>query len=254
MKEIVHLFSGGTDSTYAAVQLAKIYDRIHLITYERFGLLDVKNSGKNVVKLSKLFGSKKFIHTIINFDSEFRALSYGNYFPDILKHGFYTLLTCAVCKLAMHWRTILYCFDHGIKYVSDGAAREMMWSDPSQHEKVIKEMRALYQAYGIQYFSPVYEALIEQRDRTLYELGIVNQPIVKWTAESEKMQPRCPQEMLNILLLEYCWDNYTAYMNFSELTPEHIKYETTMLGWHAEKREYVKKQIDMYFSGSSGKI
>jgi len=114
------LFSGGTDSTYTAVLMQDKYDKIHLITYDRFGFLNTKNSQNSALKLKRAFGEDKFVHRIINIDKLFREISYESYLGDILKYGFFLLLTCGLCKLAMHWQAIIYCLDNNVGEVCDG--------------------------------------------------------------------------------------------------------------------------------------
>ena len=49
--ETATLFSGGTDSTLTAALMADKFDKIHLITYDRFAFSSVMNPMVNVKKL-----------------------------------------------------------------------------------------------------------------------------------------------------------------------------------------------------------
>lgn len=60
--ELALLFSGGTDSTYTAALMGQRYERVHLITYDRLGFLNTKNSQKNALLLKNRFGQGEFIH------------------------------------------------------------------------------------------------------------------------------------------------------------------------------------------------
>jgi hypothetical protein len=202
MKEIAHLFSGGTDSTYTVTLLVKLFDRINLVTYERLGLHNVNYALVNYEKLKKMYGPNRINISFMNIDKEFRALCYNNYFSDLMKYGIYNLMNCGLCKLAMHWRTIIYCLDNNIKYVACGANPEIVW-DPSQHLPAIQELRNLYESFGIQYFTPAFDTLPDEREKTLYEIGISKYRNVKWTLHSWEIQHTCYQEYLQIMLAKY---------------------------------------------------
>lgn len=179
-KELVLLFSGGTDSTCTAVLMQDKYEKIHLITYDRLGFLNTRNSQNSALELKKKFGQNKFIHTIINIDKLFKKISYSNYFRDILQYKFFLLSTCGLCKLAMHWQTIIYSHNNNIKEVCDGSNQEMM-SDPSQNKEILKEMKLLYDEFGIIYFNPIFNESRSIREKTIFDLGFSPVQHPKWT-------------------------------------------------------------------------
>lgn len=177
--ELVILFSGGTDSTYTAVMMKQKYKKIHLLTFDRFGFLNTVNSRSAAQALKEKFGKDKFTHQIIIIDELFKKISYNNYFRELIKYKFFVLLTCGLCKLAMHWRTIVYCIDNHIEYVCDGSSKEMI--DPSQDAEIIRGMRVLYNEFGIRYFNPVFYAARQIREKTIFDLGISPVQYTKWT-------------------------------------------------------------------------
>jgi len=239
--ELVLLFSGGTDSTYTAVLMGQQYQRIHLITYDRFGLLNIKNSLNNALMLKEKFGKSKFTHQIINIDDLYNEVSYNNYIQDIFKYRFFLLLTCGLCKLAMHWQTILYCLDNRIKFVCDGSNQEMRL-DPSQDGEVLKEMRLLYKEFGINYFSPIFNTEREIREKTVFDLGFFPVQHPKGTRFSWEKQPFCTQEYLLIKFFNYASTDWNGEYNKEKSR----RYRKRMLEYHHNKRDFIKSQIYKY--------
>lgn len=233
-EEALLLYSGGTDSTLAACLLAERHERVRLLTFRRFGLFDVENSGRNVAALKRKYGEDRFSHDIVPVDRLFRKVSYDRFLASFLKHGFFLLSTCGLCKLAMHVRAAVYCLDNGIKRVSDGANKGMDLF-PDQQPGVIGMLREMYAGLGIEYSNPVFdfegpqdigfsdrfhlERLPgldpagagdpdETKRRTtgyrLFELGLMPSDNVKGSKLDRGMQPRCFQFILfNIWLHWY---------------------------------------------------
>ena len=225
-KEVVLLYSGGTDSTLAACLLAEKYDKVRLLTFKRFGLFSAANSLSNVARLKARYGQDRFSHEIIPIDGIFRKVSYDRFFTNLFKHGFFLLSTCGLCKLAMHVRALIYCLEEGIRNVSDGANKGMNLF-PDQQPGVIAMIRAMYAKFGIDYSNPVFEfegpqdiefadrfhleripdlaaerdaAFAENKKKTtghrLYEMGMMPSDNVKGTAQDRGMQPRFFQFIL----------------------------------------------------------
>ncbi|MDD5080117.1 MAG: hypothetical protein PHH68_07370 [Candidatus Omnitrophica bacterium] len=221
MKELAVLYSGGTDSTCAVALMTPDFDRVHLLTYSRFGVFFADHAGVNVQKLKDKFGEGKFIHRVMNIDKLFRAVSYSRYIPALAAHGLFLLTTCGLCKLAMHIRTLVYCLDNNIGYVCDGANNNMDYAS-DQIREFIGELKALYRRFGVEYNSPVYEfahpddsgwfdkmgmgsltgAGEEKKDSVvttgeeLFRMGIFPKKNMKGTAQDRRMQARCFQLVL----------------------------------------------------------
>jgi hypothetical protein len=151
------LFSGGSDCTLAAAQVAQSgeFDEIVLMTYEvPVSCLD-GNSKKNIPALQKAFPSVAFTHAmkpvgnIIDKVISKRKLSF------VLKHGLIEASFCLHCRLGMHVCTIMYCLDNGIKAVFDGSNITMaLWVD--QTREGIEMVDRLYAAFGITIAHPVF--------------------------------------------------------------------------------------------------
>ena len=244
-RELVLLFSGGIDSTYTAILMTKGYKKIRLITYDRYGFINTENSRSAVRLLKDKFSESKFSHEIINIDWFFKMVSYQNYIQGLLKYKFFVLLTCGLCKLAMHWRTIIYCIDNNIKFVCDGSNQEMI--DPSQDKEVIGKMQELYNEFGIKYFNPVFSTSKQIREKIVFDLGLSPVQHTKKTRFSWERQPFCNQEYLFLKLYNYACSGWDTE-NIQEISKRQLKYRQNMLAYHSHKRSFIKQQIYKYLS------
>lgn len=264
-EEIVVLFSGGTDSTLAASLMAEEFRKVHLITYNRFGFFSITNPKINVQKLKNKFGDNKFTYRIIGINRLFKFVSNERYLWNLMKHRFFLLSTCGLCKLAMHIRTVIFCLNNQIGNVCDGA-NQGMHLFPAQMTSIIKETKMMYANFGISYTNPVFDfegpqdtefvdrlhlekivpnqekkaSYVAKKKRTtgykLYELGLMPSENVKGTELDRKMQPRCFQFILfNIFVLWYYLHNHT-----------YEEYEKATLRFYKEKIEFFTKLVDEY--------
>jgi len=268
------LFSGGTDSTLTAALLTKEFKEVHLITFDRLGIFEVKNSEKNYLRLQEKFPETKFIYKIIDFNDVFKKISYQNYIRNLTKYGFMNLSTCGLCKLSMHIAMIAYCLDNEIKFVSDGANRGMEIF-PAQMDIIIEKLRDFYLSYGIDYTNPVFDyaapeekslikdkemaALLnsgmkkreanfestgETTEKKLYSLGLSPQQEVKGTHYDKKRQPRCFQFMIfNIYVQKW----FLPKHNMEE-------YRKNTLDFFNHKMSESKFLIDDFVKGKNKKI
>jgi predicted subunit of tRNA(5-methylaminomethyl-2-thiouridylate) methyltransferase len=244
--ELVLLFSGGTDSTYTAVIMAKEYEKIHLLTYDRLGFFNVPNSKRSVELLRKEFGEQRFDQTVINFEEFFKKVSYHNYFRDLFKYGLYTLSVCGLCKLAMHWRTICFCFENKLTCVCDGANEEMI--DPSQDEANIEHIRSLYGEFGIKYFNPVFKTLKEVREKSLFDMGFFPVLHPKWTEFSWDRQSFCADEYLFWKFAGFARSDWKGGIT----AEKHRAYKEKTERYMKDKIEFIRKEINKSVRGGAG--
>jgi predicted subunit of tRNA(5-methylaminomethyl-2-thiouridylate) methyltransferase len=273
MKELVVLYSGGTDSTCATVLSAGEYDRIHLITYRRFGLFHMEHAARNVALLRERFGADRFVHVIIPIDRIFREISYARYWRMLARYGLFLLSTCGLCRLAMHVRTIVYCRANNITRVCDGSNRHAAGGTSTDQNPVLVEgVRKMYARYGIEYATPVYDydepagsgwadklqvetprlksmiAGDTARDggrtsgKLLHELGYFAQPNIKGSKADRRMQARCLQLILSNIFI-YGW-----YL--SRHTPD--EFFATQGRFMGEKLDYCRGLLDGYVRDGSG--
>ena len=256
--EVAVLFSGGTDSTLAAALMADRFAKVHLVTYARYGFSSVENTRVNARKLMDKFGDGKYAHHIINIDRLTEYVFYERYLHNLYRHGFFVLSICGLCKLAMHMATVVFCLDHKVGNVCDGA-NQGMHLFPAQMNAVIREFKQMYAGFRIDYFNPVFdfdsppdtgfldrlhfEAVRPGADGPasgeetpakttgcqLFGLGLMPSENVKGTELDRKMQPRCFQFILfNIFIQWYYLYNHT-YEEYTAATHKFYKEKISCL-------------------------
>lgn len=265
LNETATLFSGGTDSTLTAALMAEKFDKIHLITYDRFAFSSVTNPLINVKKLQNKYGQNKFEFHVIKVEKLTRFVFYERYLSNIRKHGFFLLTICGLCKLAMHVRTAIFCLENGIPNVCDGA-NQGMHLFPDQMATIIKEYGDMYARFGITYSNPVFKydgpqdleftdrlrlerffpqdnksscSTVTQSQTTgrkLYELGLMPSENVKGTALDRKMQPRCFQFILFNIFVKWL---YLADHTYDE-------YQQATLVFYKDKIATFTKELDHF--------
>jgi len=157
IKDISILFSGGPDSTLAALYALERADRVHLLTFHHRYMSSTEKHRKVVKELCVIFGDERIVEHVEHIDSLFKKF----YFTKISKHitryrTFYIPWICGACKMAMHAKTITYNRVHDISITYDGANLESAPYFPAQTENYIEVMKELHQSYGMQYECPVY--------------------------------------------------------------------------------------------------
>lgn len=121
MKQISLMFSGGVDSTAAAMYLAERYDRVHLLTFSNgYGHYGFKRSERRAAELKQRMGDR----IVYNFQSSrrlFETIALDTLAEDYKRFdsGF---VWCMGCKLAMHVLSVIYDRRHGIREHTDGSA------------------------------------------------------------------------------------------------------------------------------------
>ena len=151
------LFSGGSDCTLAAAQVAQKneFDELLLMTYEVPVSCMDENSKRNIPSLQKAFPDVRFPHVMLPAGRVIDKVITERKLPFVLKHGFIEASLCLHCRLGMHVRTIMYCLDNGIDTVIDGSNITMaLWVD--QTRKGIELVDKLYGAFGITAKHPVF--------------------------------------------------------------------------------------------------
>ncbi len=275
-RRVVTLYSGGTDSTLTAALMAKEFEKIYLVTYDRFGFFSTSNTELNVKKLKDKFKKVEFSHQIIEIDKLSKYVFYEHYFRNLIKYRFFLLSTCGLCKLAMHIRTIVFCLENKISNVCDGANKGMRLF-PAQMKRVIEETKKMYAQFGINYMNPVFDFEgpqgLEFTDRLclervlpsqeeegkdsdpdgkkltagckLFELGLMPSENVKGTKLDRKMQPRCFQFILfNIFILWYYMHKRT-----------YEQYEQATFKFYKQKIDFFTKLLEEYVNkGKKSKI
>jgi hypothetical protein len=175
---IAILFSGGSDSTLAAVLAAERFKRVYLITYSHPFMFFHDKVRINARNLKNAFPDNEFLEYHGQITSLFRHLYFSNFLKYLRTHR--TMMVswiCGACKIAMHLKTIQFCKTNGISHVWCGAHEESSAIFPAQMEPVIEDTKRLYAGSGIVYESPVYR--LGRTDHVLRDRGILDQGDIK---------------------------------------------------------------------------
>ena len=200
-KTIAVMFSGGTDSTFAAWSQIPNYDQIHLVTFYRQGLRKSDNIQEAIYRLKRASPNKEIRHHEVDFEEIYRKVTPRREKLDAQlavlkqeieplwdkspsrKHGMrnyaadrrwlFQANECLQCKIAMDLAAITFCLDHRITLICDGSNTEQL-DDGSQLEDVKRIAQRIFKRFGISYFFPVFHVPAEQRCKVLFEAGITD--------------------------------------------------------------------------------
>jgi len=181
------MFSGGVDSTTAALNLSREYRRVHLLSYRNgYGHYKLERTLKRVRELERHAG-RRFHHTL----ESIRPL-FDHFVVDDLDNEYQRwgsgFIWCLGCKLAMHTRSILYCLEHQVPIMNDG-------SSSSTGEMVEQSLLSLfmfreyYGEYGIDFRTPVYTIPREEEIRRLRDQGF--RMGIRIKDRFLRVQPKC---------------------------------------------------------------
>jgi len=235
-------FSGGSDSTLVASYLAEKYRKVHPLTFHHCTISSLDHCTYNTANLKKKYGNDKFVFKIIDIDRLFRRMYLGRQFRDFSRFFLFTQLPCGTCRFAMHIRTIVYCIENGIKYVSDGSNQYYQMAAPAEMPSVLNLIKDLYSSYGIHYVvNPAYNK--EDADNELYERGIVPQKDLRsnWNTY-KKTQPVCNCGLFFLIMYKTYWVYYHGVEKWSHTA---FRYHQEKIQWYKEliKEELASKNI-----------
>ena len=185
------LFSGGTDSTLAAVSLLQKADRVTLLTCDPGFVHGIEKSRVNARVLRENFGAGRVRHRILDARPALQAVFRRDLRRDLRTYGFHmAALVCLGCRLAMHTVAIIHNLLEGIAFVADGSIRGQAASS-EQLTSTLGRNRAFYrQKFGLVSLSPIYNQ--RASDKALHDLGIRNQKGLKRQFILFDTQATCP--------------------------------------------------------------
>jgi hypothetical protein len=190
---VAHLYSGGADSSLAACRLGQVFPKVYLNTFDRLGFLALRFPEVHSERIRRRFPRTRFIHQTLPASRFYDSVEAHRYWPLLRKYGFLALNSCGHCKLALHWRNLIFCLQNGVRYASDGAvvgAEEFAEQNP---RILMRELEDLYVRFGIRLLHPVYEEGLSTED-ALHELGITQQRRIKMTTRDHQVV--CTQHLL----------------------------------------------------------
>lgn len=167
---ITLLFSGGVDSSMAALRLAETHASVDLVSYHNgYGHYHLTRTAARYRELARLF-PQTFSHEMISVQHLFEILVIDTLEADYERYrsGF---VWCMGCKVAMHLRTIAYNREKGIALVADGSSAETS-EMVEQMPASVARIRRLYADYGIAFETPVYDDCRESSIKALRDKGL----------------------------------------------------------------------------------
>lgn len=177
-KEIVLQFSGGIDSLYAAHLLAETYDRIHLLTFKKGRLHFALNAAaSNIALLKRIHGEDKYVHTIVDITSLFKAMGAPGYRKNRRIYG-NEISWCIPCRASMALMSVIYAIENEIPAFTDGANREQVpdgekiLTTADNYPEYLEKIQDMAREFGVTYTSVLYDLNTrDDRRKELVELG-----------------------------------------------------------------------------------
>jgi len=167
------LFSGGPDSTLAALYALEKTEKVHLLTYHHKWMGKIGKHLKVVDELKRVFGDDRIILEEKQIDKPFIEYYTSNFFRKLPRYRtFFFPWLCGACKMAMHVETIKYNKKHNLSITYDGANVESSGLFPAQMKSYIDTMARFYQFHGMKYENPVYE--VERTDIETEKYGLIS--------------------------------------------------------------------------------
>jgi len=239
-RDVALLFSGGSDSTLAAIRLLKEFDKIHLLTFDHDAIPDKgKRSFTNVELLHKRFGKERFVHKIINIQDILNQVYRKSRLHDLRRYGFFEVNICAACKLSMYLAMIKYCLVNNISFAASGSNKDAGDLISDQMVKVSELLEEFFKKQGITFMTPVYD--VDRSDWELFDLGFTKERDTKARAARSANTQQA-----------YC-ENSFPYMIYAKgyHVPRYGQksLEDTSVKWYEEKTaQYIDKISDIVLS------
>jgi len=153
--EVAVAYSGGGDSTLAALLAALYFKRVHLVTGYHTFIGHRDRAVVNAQKLTDLFGEDKICHAYVDTNRALQQMFFGNYWQDLRRYGTLPVaIGCLVCKMSFDVGTITYAKEHGLKAVLDGADLMIKFQLSQGHPEIMRERERMYDAHGLAFLHP----------------------------------------------------------------------------------------------------
>jgi hypothetical protein len=236
--EAAVLYSGGSDSTLTASYMLENFKRVHLLTYHSSVISNPENAGFNVKNLGMKYGKENIVHRIMDINPIFKKIYLNSLSEDVFRYGLLALGACAPCKFSMHIRTIQYCLQNGVKYISDGSNSFFGMMVANEMIEVLKKLKAFYRSFGLNFIvNPYYSGT--EADNELFRKGIVDRPGLRSEFfHYRKTQAKCPMGMYFIVAGK---TYYVARHGVKKLKQASLKY-------YLDKEPFYKEIIEQSLS------
>lgn len=170
-EEVALMYSGGVDSTAAAVKLLETFERVHLLTWHTGH--GVVNRGGAAPGARVLMG--RYPHRVLHAQGSTREL-FDSLLHDLLveqlRRWRSRFVWCLSCKLSMHAATLRYCLDHGLSHAADGSSPLTPYF-VEQSAPALEWFRDFYARHGVTFHTPVATFVSREEElRLLDEQGL----------------------------------------------------------------------------------
>lgn len=236
------LYSGGCDSSLAACRLAQTFDKLYLNTYNRLGFIETGAPSVHFERMKLRFPKTTFTHELIPYQKFYELVEGHKYLRNLVKHGSMAVVPCGHCKLAMHWRNLLFCVEHGVKFAADGAVLGNEHFAEQNPRILMPVLTDMYARYGITLLHPVFERDLNT-ELQLYRLGITDSERIKRTKKDKQVV--CSQHVMFAMFMRKYLQNHT----FEE-------YEVASREYLTAKVDHIAVLTEEYFgqSGAPSKV
>lgn len=162
------LYSGGKDSTLAAIRLKNAGYNVHFVHYSNGHMLD---DDKPFLTFKKTFANYDgytfhYQNKAIPIADEFNE--YFSYWKN--EHGdnfdggnLDSEIRCLSCRMAMYTKAIIYAKEHGFKYIAEGARISQKFM--LEQIPVIERLKVLASNYGIELLFPVLDLVDDELEK-----------------------------------------------------------------------------------------
>jgi hypothetical protein len=167
------LFSGGPDSTLAALKAFEEAETVHLLTFHHSRMGKIGKHRKVSSELAKIYGPERVVTHEDEIDALFHRFYNGAMRNRLGRYRtFFIPWICGACKLSMHMAAIRYNRAHGITTTYDGGNAESAPYFVDQMPPYIECMKEFYASLGMRYDCPVYS--IPNTDEETEKLGMTS--------------------------------------------------------------------------------
>lgn len=151
----VVLFSGGADSSLAAVLALEKHQSVVLLTFKSGYELFIRRSCVMVKRLKEKYGDDLVSHKIINNQYFFRSMLS----KALSKKGYRRFLSKLLFseRLSIYIQTARFCLENQVKDVYDGSNYYQGKFAFPQSPAFLTDIKDFFQGYGIFYNTPLYE-------------------------------------------------------------------------------------------------
>ena len=153
--DVLLMYSGGKDSTLAAIRLYNAGYNIHFIHFDNGHM---KDADKPYLTYQKTFGFQKdyyfeYEYSKVDVSSIFKEY-YSNWSPTLSNDPSLTSeIRCLSCRLAMYTKAIMIAKEKGFKYIAEGARISQKFM--LEQLPMIEKLKELAASFGIKLLFPV---------------------------------------------------------------------------------------------------